>query len=230
MVDFVRSLYKSEDEKTRYSVIDIATEGNALDYLIRKSILDNVNTLTLVEVSRGDYDNTGLISVRTVSQKHDSNGGVSDTTYIENIPYMQWQYGYGRIVSKPEPGDIGFILTSKNELTLDKRFTNINKHFNLGDSIYIGGISTASSNPGTTIEIDGNGIKVTSNQKVEVKAGEVNIDSRMANISATTQLALGNKDATLGVALQGMKVTSNGTPSGSVVGYIAEGSAIVKSI
>lgn len=234
--------------KTSLQQKDIASDLNALKYLVRHQILDSVNTILVVKVIAVNGDR---IDVRTVLKDLADNGQLIDTYEIPDVPYIRWQYGLNAIKASPKVGDVGLLLISQQDISgLNKLLGGVCQtvgYYNVGNGIYIGGLPEMNDPATQSIEFSDNDITITGtgtvnlntktdvtinstegNVTINATGGNVTINTTTATVNATT-INLGG-DSGVGVAKIGSKVTSNGLPDGPTVGFIAEGSTITKTL
>ena len=207
---------------------DLVDDYNALIYIIN-SVVRNVNTADLVRVLSVDPA-TNTLSVIPVVREANADGEMIEETPIFGIRYFQWQFGQNAIKGTPEIGDIGLIVTCRKDISSpESGMVQTYRQYCPSDSIYIGGIFGLNIAPTQYIEFTQNGINVTTLK-------DVNITCDKATVTATTSADITAPAINLGgpegmpIAIQGGRVTSDGTSSGSTVGFIAEGSQITKSL
>lgn len=217
-----------DEIKQRFNWWEIIDEKNALSYLIRKGIENLVNTVIIVKVIA---INEGTIDVIPLISLIDAEDNPIEKAPVYNVRYMQLQAGLNGIKLKPVIGDIGILLVSDRDTSkIQEGIALTNRRFNIADGIYLGGIYGLNQEPTQFIEIKENELNITGTQTININGGqEVNVTAPTVNVKGSTAINLG-ENAIQGIALQGMKVTNNGQPSGATVGFIAEGSTIVKGI
>lgn len=225
--------------KTSLKQKDVGDDLNALKYLIRKQVKNMVNTLLVVRVIAVNGER---IDVETVMKDLADNGQLIDTYTITNVRYIRWQYGLNAIKASPKVGDIGLLLISQQDLSGMRKLglcaCQTVATYNVGSGIYIGGLPEM-NNPATqSIEFSDDDITITGTGTVNLNTkgnititsseGNLTINATTATVNATT-INLGGEGGA-GVAKVGSKVTSNGLPNGSTVGFIAEGSTITNTL
>lgn len=207
--------------KNDYLPSDIIDDYNALMYIIKKSIFNTVNTIELVRVL--EVREGGKLVVIPVVQDINTSGEPIEESPIYNVRIFRNQAGLNAIKLDPKVGDIGLLLISKRDISnAEGGVVETTRKFNACDGIYLGGVYGLNQEPTQFIEIKENELNITGTQTINITAPTV-------NIKGSTAIKLG-ENAIQGVAIQGMKVTNNGQPSGTTVGFIAEGSAIVKAL
>lgn len=193
---------------------------NALEYIIKSKIDNRVNTIDIVRVIAVGEDNT--VDVIPIIRNTTPSNEPVDETPIYGLRYIRWQYGLNGIKAKPSVGDIGLILICKKDTSsIEAGIVGNNSKFNTANGIYLGGLNGLNQEPTQFIEFKDDGIEITS-------TGTININATTANVTAT-EINLGGEGA-VGVAKIGSRVTNNGQPSGTTVGFIAEGSTITKTL
>ena len=197
----------------------LVDDMSALLYLIRTQIESRVNTIDIVKIINVNEDNT--IDVIPIIKNVDNDKNPIDEVPIYGIPYIEWQFGTNTIKAKPAIGDIGLLLINKKDTSsINAGIVSNNSKFNTGNGIYLGGLKGFNATPTQFIEFKDNEITITG-------TGTININATTANVNAT-MINLGGEGG-LGVATIGKRVTTDGTQSGTTVGFIAEGSAIVNA-
>lgn len=205
--------------KQGYTEDVLVDDMSALLYIIRTQIESRVNTIEIVKVIKVNEDNT--IDVIPIIKGVDNEKNPIDEVPIYGIPYIRWQFGLNAIKATPAVDDIGLLLINKKDTsTIAAGIVSNNSKFNPANGIYLGGLNGLNQEPTQFIEFKENEITITG-------TGTININATTANINAT-MINLGGEGG-LGVATIGKRVTTDGTQSGTTVGFIAEGSAIVNA-
>lgn len=207
---------------------DFVDDYNALIYIIN-SIVNKVKTLELVrvlEVNSGTHE----LTVIPIIKDANSEGNAIENSPTYGVKYIEWQYGINSIIATPVVGDIGVCLISHKDISnIESGLVGSFRKFCESDSIYLGGLKGFNQTPTQFIEFTDSGINITS-------PTDLTINANNATINATTSATVNSPAVNLGgtggngVAIIGNKVTTTGAPNDPVVGFIAEGSSIVKAL
>lgn len=205
---------------------DLVDGYNSLIYIINSEI-KKIDTADLVRVIAVNENNT--IDVKPLLGSIRADGSMNETSPIYNIRYFQWQFGTNKIKAIPAVGDIGLLVCCKRDISnVENGNVGSFRQFSAADGIYIGGIEGLNAEPTQIIEFGQDTLNITG-------TGTININAPTVNVNATTKATVISPDIELGgsggqgVATIGKKVTVDGTPTGTTVGFIAEGSLVVKS-
>jgi len=199
---------------------DFVDDYNALIHIIN-SVVNKIKTIELVKILSVDTT-LHKLSVIPIVKNATSSGNPIENVEIYGVKYIEWQYGANSIIAIPEVGDIGLCLISHKDISnVESGLVGSFRKFGLSDSIYIGGLKGFNKTPTQFIEFSNSGINITTPL-------DLTINSQSATINAT-EINLGGANG-YNVATIGKKVTTDGDPSSTVVGYIAEGSSIVKAL
>ena len=201
-------------------------EYNALIYII-KSELAKINTADLVRVIAV---NEGTIDVQPLLGSIKADGSMNETSPIYNVRYFQWQFGVNKIKAVPAIGDIGLLVCCKRDISnVENGNVGSFRNFSMADGIYIGGIEGLNQPATQSIEFSENNLTITGTGEITITAPNVNINATTKAVVTSPVVELGGTGG-VGIATVGKKVTVDGTAGGQTVGFIAEGSTIVKSL
>lgn len=130
----------------------------------------------------GQNGTPGRVDVRPMVHQQDSAGRPFPHGVIANIPYLRPQAGGSAIILDPQPGDIGFLLVSGRDhsgvvATGKASPPGSFRHFNLSDTVFIGGFL----NPAPTqfIQFTENGIRIVATGPIEIEADNVHISGAL---------------------------------------------------
>lgn len=198
----------------------LVDDMSALLYIIRTQIESRVNTIDIVRVV--GVNETGTIDVIPIIKNVNPDKEPIDEVPLYGIRYIKWQFGENAIIAKPVVGDIGLLLICKKDTSMvEAGVVGTNSKYNTSDGIYLGGLNGLNITPTQFVEFNENGITITS-------TGTITLNAENATVNATT-INLGGENG-VGVAMIGSKVTNNGQPNGTTVGYIADGSVVTKTL
>lgn len=123
--------------------------GNALDFVIRKMMDDNLATALPCKVvgveSGGSTAPVGYVDVLPLVCGMDAEGNTIENAMIYHVPYFRLQGGIAAIVIDPIIGDIGQIVSCKSDVsnvvtkTSDPQQPGSFRSFDWADSFYYGG-------------------------------------------------------------------------------------------
>ena len=217
----------NEELQIGIDLSDMADDYNALIYIINSEI-KKINTADLVRVIAINENNT--IDVQPLLGSIRADGSMNETSPIYGVRYVQWQFGLNKIKAVPVIGDIGLLIACKRDISnVENGNVGSFRQFSLADGIYIGGIEGLNQPATQSIEFAQDSLTITG-------TGTININAPTVNVNATTSAVVTSPSVELGgtggqsVATIGKKVTVDGTPTGTTVGFIAEGSQIVKAV
>ena len=218
---------------TSLSAMDIGSDLNALQYIIRGCIDNMVNTLLVVRVTAVNGDK---IDVQTVISDLDNDDSPIGTYSIPSVRYIKWQYGLNAIVGTPKVGDVGLLLVSKQDTSglvkVGPSICQTKAVFNVGDGIYLGGLNGLNEAPTQFLEFGQDSVKLTGTGTITIEAPTVNIKTTTASVEATsatitsTDIKLGGSTATKKIALHGDQVKNGNTVVGTIVASSATTSAL----
>ena len=216
----------SDELQISATASDLVDKYNSLIFIINSEI-KKLNTADLVKVIA--VNNDGTIDVQPLLGSVKADGSMNEPSPVYGVRYFQWQFGLNKIKALPVVGDIGLIICCKRDISnVENGNVGSFRQFSLADGIYIGGIEGLNQNPTQSIEFGDNALTITG-------TGTININAPTVNVNATTKATVISPEVELGgtggqgVATVGKKVTVDGTPAGTTVGFIAEGSLVVKS-
>lgn len=223
---------------TSLSPMDIGSNLNALQYIIRGCIDNMVNTMLIVRVTAVNGDK---IDVQTVISDLDNEDSPIGTYSIPSVRYIKWQYGTNAIIGTPKIGDIGILLISKQDTSglvkTGESICQTKAVFNVGDGIYLGGLNGLNAAPTQFLEFADDSIKLTGTGTVTIEAPTVEVKTTTANIKATdatieatdttikatnatidsSNIKLGGSSASKKIALDGDTVKNGNTVVGTIV-------------
>lgn len=196
---------------------DFLSPLNGMVYIINQEI-KKINTADLVKVVSVNGDTIDVIPI--IKNVNASKEPIEESV-IYGVRYIQWQYGSNAIVCAPAVGDIGLLVCCKRDISnIESGIVGSLRRYSLADGIYIGGIMGLNATPTQYVSFSNNNLTIKG-------TGTINVEGSTVNVNAST-VNLGGSGGT-GVATVGKRVTTDGTPTGSTVGFIAEGSTVVKS-
>ena len=205
---------------------ELVDRYNALIHIINSEI-KKINTADLVRVIA---INDGTIDVIPLLGTIRADGSMNEPSPIYNVRYFQWQFGLNKIKAVPVIGDIGLLVCCKQDISnVENGNVGSFRQFSMADGIYIGGIEGLNQNPTQSIEFSENNLTITGTGTINITAPTVNVNATSNAIVTSPSVELGGTGGQ-GIATIGKKVTVDGTPAGTTVGFIAEGSLIVKSV
>lgn len=193
---------------------DALTSFNAQRALVW-AILSKLGTCTLVEVvsctNSGGLTAVGLVDVLPLVNQVDSTGQPIPHVTIHNCPYFRLQGGKNAIILDPQVGDIGTMVFADRDISSviqNKAQSNpgSSRMFSMSDGLYFGG--DLNGVPTQFVEFSSTGIRISSQQQVELDAPTVTINANTfdviaptVSITATTSVGITTPTMTLNGAL-----------------------------
>lgn len=163
-----------------------SSEFNAMEFLIRNTILGLVNTAIPVIVTAVDAGGagaaTGYVTVKPLVCQVDGFGETLDPAELFRVPYARVQGGIAALVVDPVPGDIGLAVFCKSDCSNVRQEQNTPvqpgsfRKFSMSDGFYIGGF--LNKVPSVFIEVkQDQSIIITATAGVTVNAPTVTVPS-----------------------------------------------------
>ena len=163
-----------------------SSEFNAMEFLIRNTILGLVNTAIPVIVTAVDAGGsgapTGYVTVKPLVCQVDGFGETLDPAELFRVPYARVQGGVAALVIDPVPGDIGLAVFAKSDCSGVAQMQSKPvqpgsfRKFSMSDGFYLGGFLNRA--PSVYIEVkQDQSIVITASGGVTVNAPTVMVPS-----------------------------------------------------
>ena len=163
-----------------------SSEFNAMEFLIRNTILGLVNTAIPVIVTAVDAGGagaaTGYVTVKPLVCQVDGFGETLDPAELFRVPYARVQGGIAALVIDPVPGDIGLAVFAKSDCSGVAQMQSKPvqpgsfRKFSMSDGFYLGGFLNRA--PSVYIEVkQDQSIVITASGGVTVNAPTVTVPS-----------------------------------------------------
>lgn len=163
-----------------------STQFNAMEFLIRNTILGLVNTAIPVIVTAvdagGASEPTGYVTVKPLVCQVDGFGETLEPAELFRVPYARVQGGVAALVIDPVPGDIGLAVFAKSDCSGVAQMQSKPvqpgsfRKFSMSDGFYLGGFLNRA--PSVYIEVKQNqSIVITAASGVTVNAPTVTVPS-----------------------------------------------------
>lgn len=161
-----------------------SSEFNAMEFLIRNTILGLVNTAIPVIVTAvdagGASEPTGYVTVKPLVCQVDGFGETLDPAELFRVPYARVQGGIAALVIDPVVGDIGLAVFAKSDCSNVAQMQSKPvqpgsfRKFSMSDGFYIGGFLNRA--PSVYIEVkQDQSIVITAASGVTVNAPTVTV-------------------------------------------------------
>ena len=177
--------------------------------------LDTVTDVVVTSVS----DDGKRVDCKSIAFMRKENAEDLPQTEYTEIPICSFSCSSGKMRFKVSVGDVGVLIARKYDIEMPESSDNSAKPLNTGRLVsFSQGFFIPISfcgNPAVDFELTSGTVSMT------ISGGVVNLIADTINLGGTG----GAKVATVG-----KKVTNNGQPNGTVVGYIAEGSTKVNAV
>ena len=163
-----------------------STQFNAMEFLIRNTILGLVNTaipviVTAVDAGGSDAP-TGYVTVKPLVCQVDGFGETLDPAELFRVPYARVQGGVAALVIDPVPGDIGLAVFAKSDCSGVAQMQSKPvqpgsfRKFSMSDGFYFGGFLNRA--PSVYVEVkQDQSIVITASSGVTVNAPTVMVPS-----------------------------------------------------
>lgn len=163
-----------------------STQFNAMEFLIRNTILGLVNTAIPVIVTSVDAGGsgapTGYVTVKPLVCQVDGFGETLDPAELFRVPYARVQGGVAALVIDPVVGDVGLAVFAKSDCSNVAQMQNKPvqpgsfRKFSMSDGFYFGGFLNRA--PSVYIEVkQDQSIVITASGGVTVNAPTVMVPS-----------------------------------------------------
>lgn len=163
-----------------------SSEFNAMEFLIRNTILGLVNTAIPVIVTAVDAGGagaaTGYVTVKPLVCQVDGFGETLDPAELFRVPYARVQGGVAALVIDPVVGDVGLAVFAKSDCSNVAQMQSKPvqpgsfRKFSMSDGFYIGGFLNRA--PSVYIEVkQDQSIVITAAGGVTVNAPTVTVPS-----------------------------------------------------
>lgn len=163
-----------------------STQFNAMEFLIRNTILGLVNTAIPVIVTAVDAGGsgapTGYVTVKPLVCQVDGFGETLDPAELFRVPYARMQGGVAALVIDPVVGDVGLAVFAKSDCSnvaqmQDKPVQPGSfRKFSMSDGFYLGGFLNRA--PSVYVEVkQDQSIVITASSGVTVNAPTVTVPS-----------------------------------------------------
>ena len=163
-----------------------STNFNAMEFMIRNTILGLVNTAIPVIVTAVDAGGsgaaTGYVTVKPLVCQVDGFGETLDPAELFRVPYARVQGGIAALVIDPVPGDIGLAVFAKSDCSGVAQMQSKPvqpgsfRKFSMSDGFYLGGFLNCA--PSVYIEVkQDQSIVITASGGVTVNAPTVTVPS-----------------------------------------------------
>ena len=161
-----------------------SSEFNAMEFLIRNTILGLVNTAIPVIVTAVDAGGsgapTGYVTVKPLVCQVDGFGETLDPAELFRVPYARVQGGVAALVIDPVPGDIGLAVFAKSDCSGVAQMQSKPvqpgsfRKFSMSDGFYLGGFLNRA--PSVYVEVkQDQSIVITAASGVTVNAPTVTV-------------------------------------------------------
>ena len=163
-----------------------SSEFNAMEFLIRNTILGLVNTAIPVIVTAVDAGGagaaTGYVTVKPLVCQVDGFGETLDPAELFRVPYARVQGGIAALVIDPVVGDVGLAVFAKSDCSNVAQMQSKPvqpgsfRKFSMSDGFYLGGFLNRA--PSVYIEVkQDQSIVITASGGVTVNAPTVTVPS-----------------------------------------------------
>ena len=199
-----------------------STQFNAMEFLIRNTILGLVNTAIPVIVTAVDAGGsgapTGYVTVKPLVCQVDGFGETLDPAELFRVPYARVQGGIAALVIDPVPGDIGLAVFAKSDCSGVAQMQSKPvqpgsfRKFSMSDGFYFGGFLNRA--PSVYVEVKQDAIVINAQTDVTINApSKIRLDTPLVEI--TGQIVQTGESATGattrgGLTNTGGSITSNG--------------------
>ena len=162
------------------------TQYNAMEFLIRNTILGLVNTAIPVIVTAVDAGGasgpTGYVTAKPLVCQVDGFGETLDPAELFRVPYARMQGGVAALVIDPVPGDIGLAVFAKSDCSGVAQMQSKPvqpgsfRKFSMSDGFYLSGFLNRA--PSVYVEVkQDQSIVITAASGVTVNAPTVTVPS-----------------------------------------------------
>lgn len=199
-----------------------ASVTNSIMFMI-ETMISRINTAVPVRVtgvhSGGPGSAAGTLTAKPLIGQRNAHGDILEPVEIPRLYYFRLQGGSGAVVCDPVPGDIGFAVFAKDDIS---NITNEGKtvpigsfrKFSQADGLYIGGLINKA--PTTLVHIDQEAgtVNIIAPQAVTVTAGaSVTVTAPNITMNATEGIRLNTPD----VKIAGRLTQTGESGSGSTM-------------
>ena len=199
-------------------------EFNALNFLIRNTILNTVNVAIPVRVDsverNADGMGAGYLSATPLIQQRDASGNALPNVSIPKLRYFRYQHGTASIICDPKVGDVGLAVFAHQDVSgLDggnePKPPLSFRVFDVSDGFYFGGFW--GKTPTTFIHIEDSGdIVLTAPQSVTVNTNTSTVNCTQSTVNASDSANVNTGSVTVTAS----KSMTFDTPTLTVTGLI----------
>lgn len=199
-----------------------STNFNAMEFLIRNTILGLVNTAIPVIVTAVDAGGsgapTGYVTVKPLVCQVDGFGETLEPAELFRVPYARVQGGVAALVIDPVPGDIGLAVFAKSDCSNVAQMQSKPvqpgsfRKFSMSDGFYFGGFLNRA--PQVYVEVKQDAIVINAQTDVTINApSKIRLNTPLVEIAG--QIVQTGESATGattrgGLTNTGGSITSNG--------------------
>ena len=179
---------------------------NALDFAMNQKLKDGMQTSFVGRIDscsgKGSEAGSGTVSATQLTAQADASGKSLPMPSMTKLPYTRLQGGIAAVIIDPVPGDICVFSCCKQDISGIKQGTSqpvpagSYRSFSQSDSIAVGAIHTKT--PEVWIEIKQDktviihapkGVKIETDETVEVTAKKVDITASEVSIKGNVKVA-----------------------------------------
>ena len=179
---------------------------NALDFAMNQKLKDGMQTSFVGRIDscsgKGSEAGSGTVSATQLTAQADASGKSLPMPSMTKLPYTRLQGGIAAVIIDPVPGDICVFSCCKQDISGIKQGTSqpvpagSYRSFSQSDSIAVGAIHTKT--PEVWIEIKQDktviihapkGVKIETDETVEVAAKKVDITAPEVSIKGNVKIA-----------------------------------------
>lgn len=199
-----------------------SSEFNAMEFLIRNTILGLVNTAIPVIVTAvdagGASEPTGYVTVKPLVCQVDGFGETLEPAELFRVPYARVQGGVAALVIDPVVGDVGLAVFAKSDCSNVAQMQSKPvqpgsfRKFSMSDGFYFGGFLNRT--PQVYVEVKQDAIVINAQTDVTINApSKIRLNTPLVEI--TGQIVQTGESATGattrgGLTNTGGSITSNG--------------------
>lgn len=192
------------------------SQGNALDFFIRKMLDDNIATAIPVKVvgvqSGGSTSPVGYVDVLPLVCGVDAEGNTVENATIYHLPYFRLQGGIAAVVIDPIVGDTGQIVSCKSDAsnvitgTKEPQQPGSFRVFDWADGFYYGGF--LNKEPKVFIEIKQDETIVLTAKSGFTFNGDIQVNGSITSTGDQIAGGISQKNHTHGGVQSGGSTTS----------------------
>lgn len=178
---------------------DSTSMFTAVDFLVRQR-LARCRTMVLAKVAKVD-SGARTVDVQPLVNQIDGLGNATPHGIVLGLPYATVQGGGNAVRVTPAVDDIGIVVVSDRDISAVKAArSQANpgsfRRFDLSDGVYLGSVLGSGEAPAQVVDFTDDGITIAdkNGNKIEMKAGTINVTTASFRVNGQVIAGFGTPD------------------------------------